>query len=112
MSRPAFLAGTAALTAAMCAEILAQQPAGDVLLRAMRDELERSRKLSVATLEAPYFIQYGMNQSDLFAVSASLGGVVSYRRDSFRLPEFQVRVGDYKFDNTNYNGSGFAFGGR
>ena len=38
--------------------------------------------------------------------AATLGGIVSSRRDRFRLPEVEVRVGDYKFDNTNYAGGG------
>ncbi|MGC9948746.1 MAG: metallopeptidase TldD-related protein [Bryobacteraceae bacterium] len=81
------------------------QPAPDPLLRAMRDELTRSRGLKVLTLEAPYFIEYTIEDGDSFAVSASLGGLLSVRHDRFRLPEIRVRVGDYKFDNTGYAGS-------
>ena len=40
------------------------------------------------------------------------GGLVSTRRERFRAPEIRVRVGDYKFDNTNYVGSGYPFGPR
>jgi hypothetical protein len=86
------------------------QPTGDTLLRAMRDELSRSRGLKVLSLEAPYFIEYTIEDGDSFEVSASLGGLVSVRHDRFRLPEIKVRVGDYKFDNTDYVGSGFHFG--
>ena len=86
------------------------QGAGDDLLRAMRDELSRSRGLKVLSLEAPYFIEYTIEDGDSFAVSASLGGLVSVRHDRFRIPEIKVRVGDYKFDNTDYVGSGFHFG--
>jgi hypothetical protein len=84
--------------------------ADDPLLRAMRDELNRSRGLKVLSLEAPYFIEYTIEDGDSFAVSASLGGLVSVRHDRFRIPEIKVRVGDYKFDNTDYVGSGFHFG--
>jgi hypothetical protein len=86
------------------------QATGDSLLRAMRDELSRSRGLKVLSLEAPYFIEYTIEDGDSLAVSASLGGLVSVRHDRFRLPEIKVRVGDYKFDNTDYAGSGFHFG--
>ena len=86
------------------------QAAGDTLLRAMRDELSRSRGLKVLSLEAPYFIEYTIEDGDSFEVSASLGGLVSVRHNRFRLPEIKVRVGDYKFDNTGYAGSGFHFG--
>ena len=82
----------------------AQTP--DPLLRAMHDEIERSRKLTVPNLEAPYFIEYLMEQSENFSVAASLGGLVSLRHDRFRIPEAIVRVGDYKFDNTNFAGGG------
>jgi hypothetical protein len=89
-----------------------QAPNEDPLLRAMRDELARSRSLSVPGLEAPYFIQYAIEQGGTFAISASLGGLVSRRKDTFRVPEIQVRVGSYQFDNSNYIGSGAAYGSR
>jgi hypothetical protein len=88
----------------------AQTTAGDTLLRAMRDELSRSRGLKVLTLEAPYFIEYTIEDGDSFAVTASLGGLVSVQHSRFRIPEIKVRVGDYKFDNTDYAGSNFHFG--
>lgn len=84
----------------------------DPILRAMRDELSRSRSLKVLSLEAPYFIEYTLEDGDSLVVSASLGGLVSVRHDRFRLPDIHVRVGDYKFDNTNYVGSAYQFGTR
>jgi hypothetical protein len=78
----------------------------------MHDEMERSRKLTVSNLEAPYFIEYLMDEEESFSVTASLGGVVARRHERFRSPEVHVRVGDYKFDNTNYSGSGFSYGSR
>ena len=95
----------------VCANFTAMaQDSGDTLLRAMRDELSRSRGLKVLSLEAPYFIEYTVEDGESYAVSASLGGLVSVRHDRFRLPEIKVRVGDYKFDNTDYVGSGYHFG--
>jgi hypothetical protein len=86
------------------------QSGDDAILHAMRDELSRSRGLKVLTLEAPYFIEYSLEDGDSVEISASLGGLVSMRHDRFRLPEVKVRVGDYQFDNTDYAGSGFHFG--
>ena len=106
-SLPAALCLIAAALAAS-----AQAPAPDPLLQAMRDELDRSRKLTVPNLEAPYFIEYLIEESDNFSVSASLGGLLSRNRNRMRLPEVRVRVGDYKFDNTNYVGAGMQFGTR
>ena len=90
----------------------APAPAPDPMLQAMRDEIERSRKLTLSNLEAPYFIEYLIDEEENFSVTASLGGMVARRHERFRLPEVHVRVGDYKFDNTNYAGSGSSFGAR
>ena len=86
------------------------QTADDAILRAMRDELSRSRNLKVLSLEGPYYIDYSIDDMRGFEVSASLGGLVSVRHSQQRLPDIDVRVGDYKFDNTNYAGSGYHFG--
>jgi len=103
---------------AICAAVAAwsQQPAPaptvDPDLRAMRDEMTRAKEMSLNDLGAPYFIQYLVDQSSNFAVSASLGGILSQRLETMREPEVRVRVGDYAFDNTNYTGAGFNFGAR
>ncbi len=86
--------------------------ADDVILRAMRDELQRSRALKIVNLDAPYYIEYSLEDADVFSASASMGALISAERRRFRLPEAQVRVGDRKFDNTNYIGSGYFLGGR
>ena len=92
--------------------VSAQAPAADPLIRAMHEEIDRSLKLNVPNLETPYFIEYLMDESESFTVSATLGGLTSRRRDKFRNLDVNVRVGDYKFDNTNYVGSDFTFGSR
>ena len=83
-----------ALVLLLAASAALAQPTPDPILRAMRDELSRSRGLKVLSLEAPYFIEYTLEDGDSFEVSASLYGLVSVRRDRFRLPEIKVRVGD------------------
>src|SRR5213594_1639556 len=85
--------------------LAAQAPPADPQIQAMRDELERSRKLTLNNLEPPYFVQYLIDESENFSVSASLGGLLSKRHEPYREPETRVRVGDYKFDNSNYAGS-------
>jgi predicted Zn-dependent protease len=97
-----------ALGASIFAVAQAPVPNADLLLRAMRDEVDRSAKVTVSGLAAPYFIEYLVDEEETFSVSASLGGVVSRRDDRFREPQIQVRVGDYQFDNTNFAG---GFGG-
>lgn len=94
---------------AVClASIALAQTSGDTVLRAMRDELDRSRGLKMLALEAPYFIEYSIEDASSFEAAATLGGLLSVRHDRFRVPEINVRVGGPKFDNTDYLGSPHA----
>jgi hypothetical protein len=88
----------------------AQTSAPNPVFQAMRDEMDRARKLALASLEAPYFVEYLIDEEENFSVAANLGGLLSRRKDRFRSPDSHIRVGDYKFDNSNYVGSGFGFG--
>jgi hypothetical protein len=86
--------------------VCAQAPATDSLMQAMRDEVDRSVKLKLPNLEAPYFVDYVLDESDSFSAAATLGGLLSQSRSKFRSLDVHVRVGDYKFDNTNFGGGG------
>ena len=78
----------------------------------MRDEIQRARTLSIPNLDAPpYFIQYLLDQEENFNVSATLGGLVTRRKQNFRQADVRVRVGSYHFDNTNFAAGGFGGGG-
>lgn len=77
-------------------------PGSDPLLDTMLQELDRSRALRIVNLDEPYFIQYRLDDAHMFSVSATLGAVVDENRRRVRIPEVNVRVGDYSFDNTNY----------
>lgn len=106
---------TALICVAMvCGAALDAQTGGpqDAVLQAMRDELKHSRALEKVNLEKAYFISYEMEDGEILAASAVMGGLVSSTNTPFRVPRIQVRVGDYQFDNTNYVGSGFSFGSR
>jgi len=96
--------------------LLAEDPyAQDVILRAMKDELERSRQLRVVGGggdDTPYFISYTFDDGDAFEVYASLGAVTAVARNRFRLPNIEVRVGSYDFDNTGHIYSGIYTGSR
>ncbi|MGH9697570.1 MAG: hypothetical protein ACRD5Z_25730, partial [Bryobacteraceae bacterium] len=96
--RRGLLAG-AAMAALLCAA--APEAREDVQLRAMSDELARSKTLQLNNLDKPYFIQYAIGDTEQVLISASLGGITSSTHGRFRSPQLQVRVGDYKFDNTN-----------
>ncbi|HEY1759821.1 MAG TPA: metallopeptidase TldD-related protein [Bryobacteraceae bacterium] len=95
-------------------QILATLPVDDdVVLKAMRDEMQRSRQLRVAGGEdAPYFFSYDMTDSEDFHVVATLGSAVSVSRRHARNPGAEVRVGSYVFDNTGHIYTGRYSGSR
>lgn len=86
----------------------------DVVLRAMRDELDRSRQLRVVGGgdDAPYFISYSLTDADNFHVTAAMGAPVSVGHNRFRAPNLEVRVGSYDFDDTGHIFSGIYTGSR
>jgi predicted Zn-dependent protease len=88
-------------------------PADEILLRAMRDELQRSKQLAVVSgQDAPYFFSYTLTDAESLHISASMGAVVNVSRNRFRSPSTEVRVGSYDFDNTGHIFSGIYSGSR
>lgn len=106
MNRRSFLAAIASAAAASRAQSPAET---DIVLRAMADELDRSRALRIVGLDKPYFFSYTVHDGENYSASASLGAIVRSSRTRYRLPRIEVRVGDYSFDNTDYVGA-FASG--
>jgi len=104
---PAILAAVltvfaAALPAAAQA-VKAQPGDNDQTLRAMRDEMDRSRaRLKIAGLDKPYFIQYRLLDLDIRSVTASFGTIISSASTRNRFMTVDVRVGDYHFDSSNF----------
>jgi hypothetical protein len=84
--------------------------ADDVVMRAMRDELERSmHKLQLENLQKPYFISYRSVETQGCSMGASFGALTnSYCEPAAsdharsRNLSVEVRVGDYTRDNTNF----------
>lgn len=88
-------------------------PPDEILLKAMNDELARSKQLAiVAGGDAPYFFSYMLTDAETLRVSASMGAVVNVSRNRFRSPSTEVRVGSYDFDNTGHVFSGIYSGSR
>ena len=83
-----------------CMLLPAQQD--DVMLRAMKDEMERSKQLKIVSLDAPYFIEYWAEDESLFSCAATLGASLGCNQSELRAPMVRVRVGDYNFDNTDH----------
>src|SRR5580704_13369994 len=80
--------------------------ASDPIFDAMQAELKRSMTLSLQKLEKPYFVSYTIDTGHEWAASAVMGGLLGVSSEPFRYPAMQLRVGDYKFDQTNYAGGG------
>jgi TldD protein len=104
-----------ALLLASAALLLPQNNGNDdPILRAMRDELARSRELRVVGGgdDSPYFFSYDVSDVTQFQVSAALGSALNVGRTHFRAPQIQVRVGSYDFDDTGHIFSGRYTGAR
>ncbi|HZU43309.1 MAG TPA: metallopeptidase TldD-related protein, partial [Terriglobales bacterium] len=84
----------------------------DVVMRAMRDELKRTlTSLQMKGMDKPYFVSYRVDDVRTLAVSATLGSLTATGPTRRRVLAVEVRVGDYKLDNTNFL-SMRGFGGR
>jgi predicted Zn-dependent protease len=79
------------------------QAQDDVAMRAMKDELSRSMsQLQLQKMDKPYFLAYRLDDIDQIIVSASLGSLTMSQPSRLRLLAVEVRVGDYRVDNSNY----------
>ena len=98
---PAGAAGFAAVAFAL--SVPASAADGDILLRAMRDELDRSmQSLSMEDMEKPYFLAYRVDEAEGFRVSARFGAVDRSSPSKRRSLSVELRVGSPEFDNSNY----------
>jgi hypothetical protein len=84
----------------------------DELMRAMRDEMKRSMsELSVAGLQKPYYIEYKVTLNNAYNVKSALGSMVESEENPYATLSVNVRVGNPKFDNTNFFDVGLGFFG-
>lgn len=82
---------------------LARATANDEILRAMRDEINRSMdELQVEGLQKPYYIELTLTVEKLVKAKSTLGAITSSEDKSIAQLNVDVRVGDYKFDNSNF----------
>ena len=72
----------------------------DPVLRAMLAELQRSKtQLKLPDAQAPYYIDYRLQDVDQYVAEAAFGSVRSALRTRIRMLRIVVRVGDYKHDS-------------
>jgi TldD protein len=85
----------------------ADSASGDVVLRALREEMERSKaNLKLENVPAPYYIEYRVTEIDQFDASAVFGALRNQQHNHGRLFRVVVRVGDYKQDSFFGTGEG------
>lgn len=80
-------------------------PAGenDQTLRALHDELERSRtRLKLPGVDKPFYIEYRLLDVDVRSVTASFGALLASDTARSRFMSVDVRVGDYHLDSSNF----------
>jgi len=81
-------------------------PESDVVFRALSDELKRTMTLRLADLDKPYFVQYSVDDTATYRITASYGSIVNSDQNRSRIFQSQVRVGAYDLDNSNFVGRG------
>lgn len=81
-------------------------------MRAMRDEMKRTiSQLQIENLEKPYYVEYSLVRKKSYAAKAENGAVSVCDDNEYVRLSVNVRIGDYKFDNSNFlDFSSFFFG--
>ena len=82
---------------------------GDALLESLLAELDRSKaQLKMDQVQAPYYIEYRVNDLDEYSAEAAFGSIRESERRRLRLLRVVVRIGDYKQDSFYNQGTGSA----
>jgi TldD protein len=93
--------------AATASTTVAANVAADPVLKAMREELERSKsQLKMDKVGTPYYIEYRIADVQEWDAEAAYGGLRQDQRVHGRSARVVVRVGDYKLDS--YYGPGLG----
>lgn len=88
----------------------AQAPDNDQTLRAMRDEMARSKtRLELKMRETgetvhPYYVEYRLLDLNVREVVAQFGTVLTTANTRNRFMDVEARVGSYKLDSSNFVG--------
>ncbi len=82
------------------------------IIKAMQDELQRSlNELKLENLQRPYYIEYTLKIKQSFEIRGFLGSITEKTSPKIANVTVGLRVGDYKFDNTNFFDFGLSFFG-
>ena len=79
------------------------------MFEALLTELDRSKaQLKMDQVQAPYYIEYRVNDVDEFNAEAAFGALRESQRSHLRVIRVVVRIGDYKQDSFYGQGMGAA----
>jgi predicted Zn-dependent protease len=100
----------AAAACGLCAMTAAAQGTADndKTLRAMRDEMARSKDRLELTIDKtgkpvrPFYIEYRLLDLDVREITAQFGALISSTTTRNRFMNVEARVGDYKLDSSNF----------
>ncbi len=82
------------------------------VMRALKAELNRTMTELQSQKNPPYFLSYSVTETQTVRLSASFGRIELDEAPKNRILDIDLRVGDYKVDNTHImRGSRFEFGG-
>ncbi len=75
----------------------------DVILQAMKDELDRSMKsLKIENMDKPYYLEYSIWDNWELSIEGKFGALTDSRDGHRRLLKVGLRVGGYQLDNTGF----------
>src|SRR5215471_13127137 len=80
----------------------------DQTLRAMQDEMARSKDRLELTIDKtgqpvrPFYIEYRLLDLDVREITAEFGALVSSTKTRNRFMNVEARVGDYRMDSSNF----------
>lgn len=88
---------------------LSAQEEKNVILRAMKDELKRSMdEIKYDNHDRPFFISYGITDTENFSIYATLGGIVQSTNYKSRDKSVRVLVGNYEFNDESLDNNLFS----
>jgi TldD protein len=103
-----FFASTIACGTSAFASAPQDQKDNDQTLRAMRDEMERSKtrlELKIPGTDQPvrpYYVEYRLLDLDFREISGEFGTLLNSNHSRSRFMNVEARVGNYKLDSSNF----------
>ena len=85
----------------------AQNAKPSPVLASLKAELDRSLRTLKSQPVPPYFLSYEITDDQVVEVNASFGQITSSIRSHNRQLDIDLRVGDYRLDNTHLIATGF-----